>query len=53
MQVKEVEVSKTFNTGNYTSIKIGLTAEVPPDGDYFKVYNEILFEIDRLFKFKQ
>jgi hypothetical protein len=45
-----IEVSRTFNTGNYTSERISLTVEVPYDMSIDEAYKQTYGEIGRLFK---
>jgi len=45
-----IEVSRTFNTGNYTSERISLTVEVPFDMSTDEAYKQTYAEIGRLFK---
>ena len=48
MIIKQIEVSRTFNCGNYESERISLTAEIQYDTVPDVIYDELQNEMIRL-----
>lgn len=48
MEIKQIEVSRTFNCGNYESEKISLTTEIPTDGSLVESYFALHEDIEML-----
>jgi len=46
MVVKEITVGKTFNTGNYTSVRFDATVSIEPDDNIEDEVKELSDDID-------
>jgi len=45
-----VTYTKTFNLGNYESLKLGISKEIYEDEEYIEaVFHELAFKIDKMY----
>jgi hypothetical protein len=49
-KITEVRLDRTFNLGNYESLKIGLTADVDQEDDVQEVLNELKQEAKSFYR---
>ncbi len=50
MKITQLTVGKTFNTGNYTSLRLDMTAEIAEGDDLKRVRMEMESQLDDLAK---